>query len=407
MSRKHILLVSQIPLWSMGKATGGPAFRETLTHLGRVFDVSLVTPNLDYVDESAIPDGVTLHTFHHRLHGVARQIPKIGWVTDTLGWYTFRSSAWPIIEKIHRDRPIDLAYGYEIYGTPVARRAADRFAVPLIARYQGTLMSSRAHERLAELRYHKHLAALATPADLVVMTDDGTLGDTVLENLGHPAERVRFWMNGVDHSIADSLVTRAEVREELGLDAATPLLLTVSRLSHWKRLDRAIDVAAHLRISGTPVELAIVGAGPEEGRLRERAAASNAAGHVHFIGGVERSRLAGFYRAADLLLSLYDYSNLANPVLESMILGTPLLALDVGGTTNLVHDGQNGVLANDTDPRAIAAQAGALLRDEGGRRALGDSAAIWAREHLWTWDERMAKEISEIQRLIEGDGASC
>ncbi len=400
MRRAHLLMVSQIPLWSMGKATGGPAFRETLTHLGRRFDISLVTPDLEYVDESAIPEGVALHTFHHRLHGVARHIRKIGWVTDTLGWYTFRSSAWPIVKRIHEERPIDLAYGYEIYGVPVARRAADRFDVPMVARYQGTLMSGRLSERLPRLRYHKHLAALRTAADLVIMTDDGTLGDRVLEQLGHDASRVRFWMNGVDHSISQSTVTGPEVRRELGIGSDALVLLTVSRLSHWKRVDRAIDVASLLHERGEPVELVIVGSGPEESKLRERAEASSARGRVRFVGGVERSRLPGHYRAADILLSLYDYSNLANPVLESMVLGTPVLALDAGGTSNLVIDGTNGVLVENADPPSIADSVSRLLSDADTRAALGRRSAEWASRNLWDWDARMAAEVAEIERLL-------
>ncbi len=400
MHRPHLMIISQIPLWSMGKATGGPAFRETLTHLGRRFDVSLVTPALDYVDESAIPAGVSLHTFHHYLHGVARHIRKIGWVTDTLGWYTFRASAWPIVNRIHRQKPIDLVYGYEIYGVPVAKRASRRFAIPMIARYQGTLMSSRIKERLPHLRYHKHLAALRIRADLVIMTDDGTLGGRVLDELGHDPATVRFWMNGVDLSIADSPVTGEEVRAQLGIAEGIPLLLTVSRLSHWKRLDRAIDVASLLHEQSVPVALAIVGAGPEEAALRERAAVSAAAGHVHFIGGVERQRLAGFYRAADVLLSLYDHSNLANPVIEAMVLGTPLVALDVGGTSNLIEDEVNGIMVTDPSPRVIAERVLSLLTSPDERRALGQRAASWSRENLWTWDDRMDAEVVEIERLL-------
>ncbi|GAB4282575.1 MAG: hypothetical protein Kow0067_02810 [Coriobacteriia bacterium] len=406
MTREHVVLVSQIPLWSMGAATGGPAFRETLTHLGRRFDVSLVAPELEYVDPSALPEGVTLHTFAHRLHGVARSVPKIGWVTDTLGWYTFRASAWPIVRRLCEERPPAFVYGYEIYGVPVARRAADRFGVPMVARFQGSLMSTRRHERLAGLRYHKHLAALATPADLVIMTDDGTLGDGLLRDLGHPSERIRFWMNGVDPAVAASAITGADARIELGVAPDDLLLLTVSRLSHWKRVDRAIDTAALLRERGLPVELVVVGAGPEEAALRERAKRSAAAGHVRFIGGVPRDLLAGYYRAANLLLSLYDYSNLANPVIEAMLLGTPLLALDVGGTSNLVHDGVNGRLIAETDPVAIADVAAELLGEHDRSRGLGQQAARWAREHLWTWEERMAAEIAELERLI-GGGAGC
>jgi glycosyltransferase involved in cell wall biosynthesis len=323
----------------------------------------------------------------------------VGWVTDTLAWYTFGSSAWPIVKRLCEERRPALVYGYEIYGVPVARRAADRFDVPMIARYQGTLMSVRRHERLARLRYHKHLAALRTPADLVIMTDDGTQGDHVLSRLGHPADRVRFWMNGVSRDIATSPVTGDEVRGELGIGKDAPVLLTVSRLSHWKRVDRAIDVAAALRERGLPVELVVVGSGPEESRLREHAAASGGAGHVRFVGGVERDRLAGFYRMADVLLSLYDYSNLANPVLEAMVLGVPVVALGTGGTANLVRDGENGTLVTSTATADVADATERLLREPQAARALGERAASWAKGGLWDWDARMSAELDELRAI--------
>jgi glycosyltransferase involved in cell wall biosynthesis len=384
----------------MGKNVGGPAFQQTLAHLGRQFDVSLVTPEIGYVEPSAIPSGVTLRTFKHRVHGLWRSVPKIGWVTDTLAWYTFRSSAWPIVRAICADRPADLFYGYEIYGVPVAARAGQAFSVPVVARYQGTLMSSRRHQRLAEVRFRKHLAALRTPADLLIMTDDGTLGDEVLVALGHPADKIRFWMNGVDRSIAQSPVSGSSVRTELGIGTDEPVLLTVSRLSHWKRVERAIDLVAEMNRRGRAVRLMIVGTGPEESRLRELAVASGFAGRISFLGGVERDRLAGVYRAADLLLSLYDYSNLANPVIEAMSLGTPVVALDVGGTDHLVIDGTNGVLVTDTAPDRLSDLVGRLLDDATGRAKLGADAARWSAENLWDWDGRMAIEVAELSRLI-------
>lgn len=401
MRRRHIVLISQIPLWSMGKRTGGPAIEATLEQLGRHFDVSLVTPELEYVDASALPPGVTLHTFKHRLHGLFRQVRKLGWVTDTLGWYTFRWSAWPIVARLCRERRPDLVYGYEIYGVPVARRTADRFGLPMVARYQGSLMSTRRHERLGWLRYWKHLRALRTPADLIVMTDDGTLGDELLRDLGHPEERVRFWMNGVDRSIASSPVSGDEVRAALGVSADTSLLLTVSRLSYWKRVERAIEGTAQLAEEGRDVALAIVGSGPEEARLRARTEALGLSERVRFVGGVSRDDLAGYYRAANLLLSLYDYSNLGNPAIEAMVLGTPLLALDVGGTRNLVHDGVNGRLVTSTDREAITRAVAGMLDDREGTRALGRSAAVWAAAHLWTWEQRMAAEVEALDDLIE------
>lgn len=398
MTRRHIVIISQIPLWSMGRAVGGPAFHATIRALAERYDVSLVTPRLDYVDESALPVGVTLHQFDHRLHGAFRQIPKLGWLADTAGWYTFQSDAWPLVRDLCAKGDVDLVYGYEIYGVPIARRAADRFKLPMVARYQGTLMSYRRHERLAGLRYLKHLKALETPADLYVMTDDGTLGDEVLRDLGHPSEKILFLMNGVDRSIKNA--TPADVRHGLGMPDDAPLLLSVSRLMNWKRVDRAILTLARLKESGSAAHLAVVGIGPLEGSLRELAVAHGIADRVHFVGGVPRDELAGYYRAASMLLSLYDYSNLANPVIEAMLLGCPVLALGAGGTDHLVHDGVNGVLLSSGEPDAVSREVAERLADPEALAELGRAAAQWAETNLWSWDDRMAAEIERVEGLL-------
>jgi glycosyltransferase involved in cell wall biosynthesis len=402
MPNRHIVLISQIPLWSMARSVGGPAFHRTLHALASRHRVSLVTPELDYVDGVDMPDNVELVTFDHRFHGLWRQVPKIGWATDTLGWYTFQSSAWPAVKKLCEAGDVDLVYGYEIYGTPVARRAADAFGVPCVARYQGTLMSERRHMPLADVRFRKHLQALKTPADLVVMTNDGTRGDVVLHDLGIPDESVRFWVNGVDRDLTHTVTH--DVRPDLGLEPNAPLLLTISRLSSWKRVDRALATLAELAGEGRDVHLAIVGVGPEEASLRERAVGLGVMGRAHFVGAVEREELASYYASADVMLSLYDYSNLANPVLEAMLAGTPVVALDTGTTSDVVKDGVSGVLVPLAEEARVAAITAGLLEDESRRKDLGDSAAAWARENLWTWEERMDAELDELERLM-GSGA--
>lgn len=398
MSRPHIVLITQIPLWSMGKAIGGPALHSTLEALGSRYRVSLVTPRLDYVNPEDVPAGVELHQFTHRLHGLFRQVRKLGWITDTLGWFTFKWSAWPIVRSLCAAGDVSLVYGYEIYGVPVARQAASRFKLPCVARYQGTLMSYRRLERLASLRYLKHLSALKTPADLYVMTDDGTLGDEVLKDLGHPADKTLFLMNGVSRDILDAKPTA--VRSDLGVPEDAPLLLTVSRLMNWKRVDRAILALAKLQVREAPAHLVVVGVGPLKERLRELARSAGVEDRVHFVGGVARDELAGFYRASTMLLSLYDYSNLGNPVIEAMLCGCPVVALDVGGTDHLVHDGVNGVLITSGDPEAIAGEVDSLLSDHQRLAAIGRQAAEWADANLWSWRERMDVELEAIESLI-------
>jgi glycosyltransferase involved in cell wall biosynthesis len=124
-----------------------------------------------------------------------------------------------------------------------------------------------------------------------------------------------------------------------------------------------------------------------------------------FAGSVARHELASLYRSADLFLSLYDYSNLGNPTIESMVLGVPVLALDVGGTGDLVKDGVNGFLVPDADdPVALADKVAGLLGDRTALKGFGRSAAEWARKNVWSWDERMRTEADELDRLIDEAG---
>jgi glycosyltransferase involved in cell wall biosynthesis len=399
MPNRHIVLISQIPLWSMARAVGGPAFHRTLHALAKRYRVTLVTPRLDYIDESDMPENVELVEFDHRLHGLWRNVRKVGWITDTLAWYTFQWSAWPAVKRVCERGDVDLVYGYEIYGTPVAAKAAAAYGIPCVARYQGTLMSVRQNVSMSGLRFWKHIRALRSPADLVIMTNDGTEGERYLIDDGVPADRIRFWMNGADFSIAE-LPTR-DVRPDVSIPDGAPLLLTVSRLSHWKRVDRALRVLAEVRDRDIDAHMIVVGTGPEEEALTRLARDLDLKEFTHFVGGVNRKELPSYYTSADVMLSLYDYSNLANPVIEAMVLGRPLIALDTGGTGDLVADGINGRLVPVAEEGWVAQIAAELLEDTASAQRLGDSAAAWARENLLSWDERLDMEIDALEGLMD------
>ena len=122
----------------------------------------------------------------------------------------------------------------------------------------------------------------------------------------------------------------------------------------------------------------VVGTGPEEESLTRLARELGLRDHAHFVGGVNRKELPSYYTSADVMLSLYDYSNLANPVIEAMVLECPVIALDTGGTADLVKDGVNGRLVPVAEEGSVASIAASLLEDPQAARSLGASAASWA-----------------------------
>ncbi len=70
------------------------------------------------------------------------------------------------------------------------------------------------------------------------MTDDGSSGDEILAELGHPADKLFFPMNGMDLNILDA--EPSDPRPALGIGPDVPLFITVSRLTNLKRVDRAV-----------------------------------------------------------------------------------------------------------------------------------------------------------------------
>ena len=92
------------------------------------------------------------------------------------------------------DTPFDLIYAYEVHAVLAARLLRRRgFRLPLVARFQGTVMHPALGDRLMYVRRYEEALALKTPADLYLMTDDGTQGDEVLARLNPRSKgRVKF-----------------------------------------------------------------------------------------------------------------------------------------------------------------------------------------------------------------------
>ncbi len=140
--------------------------------------------------------------------------------------------------------------------------------------------------------------------------------------------------------------TRAEIRRQLNWDDR-PTLITVARLQRWKGIDHLIE--AQRRLSDW--RLIVVGDGPDRPRLAQLA--EPLGDRVIFKGQLERQHAHRLIRAADGLALYSGYEGLSHTLLESLRLGAPVLASDIGGNPEIVQHGVNGVLVPFGDPEAL------------------------------------------------------
>ncbi len=139
-----------------------------------------------------------------------------------------------------------------------------------------------------------------------------------------------------------------------------------------------LQAVAVVRRGGAPVELELVGAGPEEKRLRALAEELGIADRTRFSGWLAFPEVVARIRTAALLVHPSTGLGDAVPTVikEAMALGTPVVATRVAGIPELLDDreGACGVLVEPKDADALAGAIARLLGDDAERNALAARA---------------------------------
>jgi len=144
----------------------------------------------------------------------------------------------------------------------------------------------------------------------------------------------------------DLTLSQADAREQLGWDDR-PTVLTVARLHPWKGVDHLITALQTM----PDIRLVVAGDGPDMSRLQSLA--KPLADRVTFLGQVPHEQIFILMRASDGLALYSGYEGLSHTILESLTIGTPVLASHKGGNPEVVQDDVNGVLVPYVDIPAL------------------------------------------------------
>jgi glycosyltransferase involved in cell wall biosynthesis len=184
---------------------------------------------------------------------------------------------------------------------------------------------------------------------------------------GVPTEKIVVIYNAVE--ISDGV-------EPLSIPLKTPVkAVTVGRLVSWKQVDGLIEALREIPELG----LVVVGDGPERPRLERIAQELGVSGRVYFAGQRSKRETLSLMAACDLFVLNSTYEGLPHTVLEAMALGLPVIATVVGGTPEVVRDGETGVLVH-SENKALEEALRTLVTDEKARQRLGEKARKWVHE---------------------------
>ena len=202
-----------------------------------------------------------------------------------------------------------------------------------------------------------------------------------------------------DYAQQDKAFVRQGIRRELGIDSADPVILFASMNFEIKGLDDVLLALAKLKAQNRKFKLVVAGKGNIK-KYTRMAKESRILSDVMFTGPINKEKMIGMYLACDLYVMLSKFDTFGMVVLEAMAAGLPVIISSNVGAQDLVQEGENGFIINDTSDSDYIAAKIALLCDENIRRPMGEKAYQTATQN--TWDRVVAKYQELYAGIIAG-----
>lgn len=170
----------------------------------------------------------------------------------------------------------------------------------------------------------------------------------------------------------------------MGVDAATfappaqprghdgPVrVLSVGRLDPFKGFPLLVEAIADLTRRGVDVEVRIVGQGDLRDSLAEQIARLGLDDRLTLVGALGEDQVVEQFHWADVYVSASFMESLPVVFMEALATELPVVATNIGAVTELVRDGENGVVVPAADVPALAEAIARLATDPDLRTRMG------------------------------------
>ncbi|MFQ5914953.1 MAG: glycosyltransferase family 4 protein [Nitrospinota bacterium] len=220
-----------------------------------------------------------------------------------------------------------------------------------------------------------------------------------LKGAGFPPEKLRLAPTGLSTEPFDRAPPSKEARLQLGIgDVSPPVITCLGNLRPVKNHSLLLKACRILKDRKVEFLLLLVGAGPEESRLRSEAQELSLMDQIVFLG--EREDVPTVLAASDLFVLSSLWEGLPRSIMEAMASRLAVVATDAGGVKELVVDGETGYVVPGNDAPALAGRMAGLLREEALRRRMGEAGHQRVKEHFT--EERMVSAMESIYQEILG-----
>jgi glycosyltransferase involved in cell wall biosynthesis len=364
----------------------GTSAVQTLRSLARYADIRVICPIARYPRVKWLsPPGYDLANPRERVSEFDTtyfNYPAVALLTRPVNGFTCTARLLPLV----RAAKPDVILNYWLYPDGYsAVRVGRRLGVPVVV---GTIGSDLLTRNDVVTRYLVR-RTLRTADAVIAVSDD--LRRRALDEDGSPG-KISTIRNGCDHRVFHE-GDQSDARRALQLPDGDEVILYVGALTRSKGLGELTTAFIELAKTRPTARLVLVGQGVYGDTVRQRLLAAGLDNRLVMPGYHTAARVAQWMRAADVLC-LPSYSEgCPNVVIEALACGRPVVATNVGGTSELI-DPTGGLLVPPRDP--------VQLRDALDRAldTSWDSGTI-ARTSSRSWDQ-VADETLAVCRTVLG-----
>ncbi|MEM1901523.1 MAG: glycosyltransferase family 4 protein [Candidatus Nezhaarchaeales archaeon] len=271
---------------------------------------------------------------------------------------------------------------------------------PLIATFHSTEHGRRQGSIVEAMQSHIHAIEwwLAYESWKIIVCSN-YMKYELRNSLGVPEDKIVVIPNGVHLVEVPHAVDVYQVRRRYAEDWEK-LVLFVGRMVYEKGVHVLVDAALSLLSRRQDVKFVIVGEGPMRKELMDKAYRSGFGHKFYFTGFIEDLELHELYRSCDVAVFPSLYEPFGIVALEALMAGKPVIVSDVGGLSEIVINGVNGLKVPPGDVHALSSAIEYLIGNPEVMRAMGENGAKIARE-VYSWDTIAEKTLNLYLQVLQ------
>ena len=282
-----------------------------------------------------------------------------------------------------KDKKIELVHSQHPWGVGrYALKLARHFGVPIIFTnhtmyplyidYLPKILPRKILMRLIE----KSAIGYANKVDAVIAPTE-----SIKEYLTQKGVKTPMYVvsSGVDREVLNKAPV-ANLRKRFDIPEDHALLLNLSRVGPEKNLPTILEAYKKVLKEFPKVSLVFAGGGVFLEKLKEITSNMGLSKKVFFTDLVQLEKRGGYFREGDIFVhsSLSETQGLV--IVDSIMVGVPVVAIEANGVKDIVKNGENGLLTGNS-AEALAEGVLKLLRDKKLRSKLAKGALESAKEY--------------------------